>query len=203
MATVYDYIKINKGIIAVVLNCESMLKYFEFTSKTAELKTSLENAVEECLATCVVDTLLQYDESTIKQFINTLRKTDQVELIEFFTDDKYGQFYGNKKLHEYTSMEPCETPIPIETKRNLQLNYDQISNILYQNAEVFIILINYLMDKKAISCHMRMKCRRAYHTHNNVDMFLDTIINEYQYTCLKEAAIRCDHELKSDLVKYL
>lgn len=206
MASVYYYMTINKNIITVILNCERMLKHFTFTPATANLKTALENAVEEQFAACVVDTLLQCDESVIKQFIEVLHETDQARLAAFFTIEvPNAPLYNFCMLRDYTHMQQCETPIPIEAKHNLQLNYEQIKQIL-QTDVTLTVMIEYLYSKGALSMHMRKKCLHAYLNHNNVSMILDIIINgnEYQYTCFKKCAdnyLRFKHE--SDLYKYL
>lgn len=199
MATLYNCLKLNKSILAVKLDCKSILCHFKFTDETACLKTAIEKSIEECLATDVVDSLLTCNESVIDEFIKVLHSTNQSHLINLFemiVDN------ADTALQLYQNMVQCSLPISPEIKLYLQLNYKQICDIL-KRSNICVELASWLNDKQAISNHMFCKCTFAYINKGNVTTLLDMIIsgNAYQYTCFKEYAKNNCPDLFTILVK--
>lgn len=187
-ASFYTYLQANKGVFAVNLDCKSILKTFQFTEETADLKKALEKSIEECIATYVVDTLLWCNESVIKDFIEVLRKTDQAELVSLFETVDYN---ADKALFEYTCIKPCDTPIPHKAQQNLQLHYKQICQLL-RDSKKLVRFTAILVDNCAISKQLRVKLENQ-----DASLLLDTIINgnAYQYYQFKACATHHCEEL--------
>lgn len=194
MADVYSYILSNSGSLAVLLNCESILKHFKFNDKTVFLKKSVENSIEKCIATDVVDSLLKCDEDTIDEFIETLHKTGYLCLTTLFsTVDKN----SNKRLLDYKHEIPCRCKIPHADLQKLKLNYSIIQKHLTSNYENTYLLICALQNKKAISMHLLRKLNYALCRSRDVTLLMDAIINgnEYRYTMFRKFVAKYYPEL--------
>lgn len=185
MATVYDYLKANKGVLAIQLDCEPILRQFKFTDETADLKKAVEKAADECLATYVVDALLNCSEPVINEFIDVLNNTDQSGAVSWFA--KYC-IDPDIFLEKYLLIKNCEPLISDDVAKKLQENNSQIRQILQENGAG---LITTLYDVDAISRQMHTKLN-SVPIEETYTLLLDMIRSQYQYDiCRQWAKTNC------------
>lgn len=165
----YDYIKANRGALAVELgDLSDLLEHLPYTN----LRTAILKSQEECLSTYVVDELLKSDIDTINCFIAALKATDQDYLLRYFVEICHR---SDKCLHDYTSVVECDADIPPNAKLLLQNNYCIIRDIYCIQT-----LIHTLKRKRVIS--KQCFCKIIYQLDNKnrrqaVSILLDAIIN--------------------------
>lgn len=188
MPTVYDYIKSNRGLFATHLDVKFILEHFKFSDETASLKKAIEKSIDECIATYVVDSLLECNISTILQFIDTLQKKQPCFTKYFY--ETWDQ--SDQCLYDYTHAQSCATPIPFESKKNIQFNYTKICELYLRHPRLIGNLIDTLVATNAISQHDWSKLYTSYADKNYIlaiKKVLNFILNgnKYQYIMFKKA----------------
>lgn len=168
MNSVYDYIRANYGVLSVDLNVHTLNLPKQYTV----LNQAIDKSIEECIATYVINTLLESSIDTINMFIYALQQSEQEYLVKhFYTVDPN----SSKKLYNYISVIECDKPILQSCKRKIQQNY----SAFHSKCNIHK-LNNLLLDERVISVNSFRKINRWLLTDNRdkaMDHLIDVILN--------------------------
>lgn len=191
---VRNMIKLNRGLFAVTLSAEGMLKYFKFGPETTALKAAVIKSIDECISTYIVDTLVEYDDtSIIDEFIATLVKIDQVELIKWC----YVQYKdADNHFYNYTHARRST-----KSTFNYQ-NYDAVCTCWLQDVNDKYEFMVMLQDAGATSPHVSDKTMALFHQGMHMEAFkllFNAILNGGDYETFK----KCTAMFSPKMYKYL
>lgn len=174
------YIRKNRGVLAVIMDCEAILEEFEFNETTLDLKKAVESSIEKRIATDIVDELLKSSDAVILNMYHILHKTDQPNVAIYFCEECPE---SNSIYDHYTKVKECSEGIPCDAKLHSCFN-KLIDAITLCNHDKFVKFICVLQDKCVISSwHSNRICHldRQNRTKEAFTLLFKQIINKYQY----------------------